>query len=181
MRIGNRIYYFENGEMKLLSNVEQTFNIYSFREPIIKWYRKNPYAKRINQKWICKDYRIDQQRPKRNVYSEAYLKIIEITEIEERHLTDLIKKLEENINYPKVIFDNGKEYVIDEKIKKEEKIKCEEKMIKVEKIHCSKCGMLIHNEDNYCCYCGEKQESRICKKCGSKINGNYCSECGEKL
>ena len=185
MKISNRLYYFEDGKMKLLSNVEQTFNIYNFRKPIIKWYKKNPYAKRINKEWICKDYRIDQQRPMRNVYSEAYLKITNITKIEERYISDLINELENKIKYPKVIYDDGKEYVYKENNEevKSNKIKKRKFKDNVNSIHCHNCNSIINKNDNYCSYCGVKQIKLIkCKYCECEIkNKNYCSNCGEKL
>ena len=186
MKIGNRVYYFKNGEMKLLSNVEQIYDIHSFRKPIIKWYRRNPYAKRINKTWICKDYRIDQQRPKRNVYSEAYLKIIDITEIEERYLSNLINDLESKINYPKVISDDGENYkiVYEEKVKKHNNDKKRIKKDYSNKKQCHRCKEWINEDDKYCIYCGVKQLKVVeCVKCGkkNKVSNKYCSNCGDKL
>ena len=204
MILGNPTYRFVNGEMKVFTNVEAKYNIYNFSKPIRKWYRYNPYAKKLNDEWICQDYRIDQQRPQRNVYSEAYIHIIQITEIERKYLDRLIDELEKNIEYP-TVYDDGKNWYY------EETIYCPDcgkrRKVLTSKTHCEFCGFefskakncpkcnRLNLEDNqFCTECGHDFNENIieniiddslieCSNCGKLINSEYefCTECGYKL
>lgn len=209
MIIGNRIYRFKNGKKILLSNVYGTFNIRNFDKPIRKWYRKNPYAKKLDEKWICQDYRIDQQRPQRNVYSEAYLEIKEITEIEKRYLDKLIEELEKDIDYP-TVWDDGENWYY------EETIYCPDcgkrRKVLTSETHCEFCGFefskakncpkcnRLNLEDNvFCTECGhdfhkedvdekdveivhDNSKKIYCSECCHvNVGNNYCTECGHKL
>ena len=164
MKLDERLYYFKNGEMKLLSSWKMTFKISNVEKPIRKWYRQHPYSKRLNKKWICGDYRIDQQRPQRKVYSEWYLKIVEITEMEERYLDDLIKKIESEIDYP-CVWDDGKNRYYEDVI------------------HCPNCGKrrkVLTSKTN-CEFCGfEFKKALKCPNCKDlSLNGSEkCIHCG---
>lgn len=100
MKIRTHVLFYSNGEMKPLVRSEKTYDILNYSMLIRRFYRKNPYAKRIDKNWICQDYRIDQQRPIRNVYSEGYLEIVYMTEMEEMSLNNMIKLLEKDRIYP---------------------------------------------------------------------------------
>ena len=200
MKIGIKTQYLKNGEMKLFSYVEHTFKMSEMDKPIRKWYKHNHYAKRLNKKWICQDYRIDQQRPQRNVYSEAYIKIVEISEMEEIHLTKLINELESKIDYP-TVWDDGKNRYY------EDTIHCpncdKRRKVLTSKTHCEFCGFefakalkcpkckdLSPTGSNHCIHCGHdlNVKSRLrkyipCTEC-NKLNSpsnNYCIVCGHKL
>ena len=167
LRMGVRLYNFKNGKMNLISNYEKTYDIISMGKPIRKWYKRNPYAKRISKHWICRDYRIDQQRPQRNVYSEAYIKIVNITDIEEMYLTELINEIEKDIIYP-TVWDNGEERFYEETI------------------YCPKCGKRrkVLTSETHCEYCGfEFNKAKKCPKCnGLNLRGSdECRICGYKF
>ena len=166
MRIGVRVQYVDKrtGEMKLFSYVEYTYKASNVGKPIRRWYKYNPYAKRISKHWICQDYRIDQQRPQRNVYSEAYLKIVEITEMEENVLDEIIEELEKDRDYP-TVWDDGKNSYYEDTI------------------HCPNCGKRrkVLTSETHCEFCGfEFCKALKCPKCKdlSLKNSNYCIHCG---
>lgn len=159
-----RIYYLEKGKMKLLSRYRHTYKINEFKKLITKLYRIHPYAKKLNDEWICGDYRIDQQRPQRKVYSEYYLKIISISEMEKKELNKLIKEKESQIDYPTVWDDGENRYYEDT-------------------IHCPKCGKRrkVLTSHTHCEFCGfDFRETKKCSDCGdlSLKNSDYCNHCG---
>lgn len=164
MIIGVRKHYFKNGEMKLFSYYEKTYDIRKFNKVITKWYKRNPYAKRVSKHWICCDYRIDQQRPQRNVYSEAYIKIVQMTEMEEKFIDNIIKGIEKDIEYP-TVWDDGKNIHYEETI------------------YCPNCGKRrkVLTSESHCEYCGfEFDKAKVCPKCnGLNLKGSdECRICG---
>lgn len=167
MKIGVRLYYFKNGEMKLFSNTEKVCDWIKADKKIRNWYRDNPYAKRVDEEWICCDYRVDQQRPQRNVYSEAYIKISSMTEMENKHITNLINNLEKNIEYP-TVWDDGKNRYYEETI------------------YCPNCGKRrkVLTSKTHCEKCGFKFEDALkCQNCGAlNLKGSkYCINCNHKF
>ena len=95
MIINRRIYIWKkNGDLELMSRTPYTYKISEIEKKIREWYRFNPYAKKLDENWICSDYRIDQQRPQRKVYSEKYIEIVSISEMEKVVLNDVIQKIE---------------------------------------------------------------------------------------
>lgn len=167
MRLAVQMYYLKNGKMTLISNHEESYDVLSMVIPIRKWYKNNPYAKRISKEWICQDYRIDQQRPQRNVYSEAYIKIISITDMEESHLSMLIEKLESEIDYP-TVWDDGKNKYYEETI------------------YCPNCGKRrkVLTSKTHCEFCGfEFDKALKCPKCNAlNMKGSkFCIKCGYKF
>lgn len=164
MKIETRVYRLKDGKMKIFSNIKNTYSILDMDKPFKKWYRRNPYAKRINENWICQDYRIDQQRPQRNIYSGAYIKIISITEMEEKHLDKLIDELESKIDYPTVWDDGYNNYY-------------------EETIYCPNCGKRrkVLTSHTHCEFCGfEFDKAKKCPKCnGLNLKGSdECRLCG---
>lgn len=164
MKIDERIYYYRNGGMKLLSSTKTVFKISTIEKPIRKWYRHNPYSKRLNEEWICGDYRIDQQRPQRKVYSECYLRIFDMSEMEKNFIDKLIKDIEKDIEYPTVWDDGENRYY--------------EKTI-----YCPNCGKRrkVLTSKTHCEFCGFKFSEAIeCKKCGALNlkDSNVCIKCG---
>jgi len=167
MIIDEKIYIFPNGNMRLLSKTRYTYKIDEIEKKLKKWYSLHPYSKKINETVFCGDYRIDQQRPQRNVYSEVYWKIISISEMEKRVLDETVKKIESNINYP-TVYDDGKNIYYEETI------------------HCPNCGRrrkVLTSKTN-CEYCGfEFSKGERCPNCNdlNLKNSNYCIQCGNKL
>lgn len=164
MKISRNIYRFKNGEMKLFRKYEEIYDIISINAPIRRWYRKNPYAKRVDKNWICSDYRVDQQRPQRNVYSEAYIEIISMTDMEEVHFDRLIENLEKDIEYPTVWDDGKNEYY-------------------EETIYCPKCGKRrkVLTSETHCEFCGfEFSKALKCPKCNTMYlkGDDECKKCG---
>lgn len=209
MIIGEKVQYFDkkSGEMKPFMYYEHTYKTSDLEKPIRKWYRMHPYAKRISKHWICNDYRIDQQRPQRNVYSERYLKIVQMTEMEEKFFDKLIKDIEKDINYP-TVWDDGKTRHY------EDTIHCpncgERRKVLTSKTHCEFCGFAFSKfyvkkcpkckdlnliDEKVCRHCGYDFNSKIgdevkhrkspiiCSECEKKNNpnNNYCVGCNHKL
>ncbi len=150
--------------MKLRFKNEKTLNRFSILKELEHWYKQNPYAKRINENCICSDYRIDQQRPQRNVYSEYYFKIISISNMERRIVDSKIKSLEENIDYPTVWDDGENKYY-------------------EETIYCPKCGKRrkVLTSKTHCEFCGfEFSKAKKCPECnGLNLKGSdECRICG---
>lgn len=185
-------YCLKDGEFKERSKWHHIWQEIEMVEMINKWYKRHPYAKRLNKYWICGDYRIDQQRPQRNVISDNYIKIISISEMEEMKLTKLITSLESQINYP-TMWDDGKNEYYEETIycpqcgKRRKvltsKIHCEFCGFEFEKAKkCPKCNNLNLKENNYCIHCGhkfiEKKANEIirCPKCG-RVKSEYDTHC----
>lgn len=197
------MYHLKNGEMKEFFREEKQYDVLSMGMVIHKWYRKNKYAKRVGRKWICQDYRIDQQRPQRNVYSEAYLQVISMTELEEKHFDNLIKNIEKDIEYP-TVWDNGEEVFY------EKTIYCpncgKRRKVLTSKTHCEFCGFEF-SDSIECSECGglNLKDSDVCRICGHDLNeesddeeenyvmrcfnchkeieygDKYCCNCGIKL
>ena len=164
MLIGIRIYTFKDGEMKLWSNSEKVYNILNVYKLIEHWYRRHPYAKRVSEKWICQDYRIDQQRPQRNVYSQAYIKLVSMSEMEKRYMDSLIKGIEKDIEYP-TVYDDG------------------EHMFYEKTIYCPNCNKRrkVLTSKTHCEFCGfEFDDALKCPKCEAlNLKGSKeCKECG---
>lgn len=193
---------------KLHKRAKYTIQRYEVAEHIRKWYAFHPYAKRLDEKWICSDYRIDQQRPQREVYSQGYIKIESITEMEEKWFDELINKYESKIEYP-TVWDDGENTYYEEtiycpKCGKRRKVltsktHCEECGFEFEKAKkCPKCKTLNLKENNHCTKCNYKfhNESYInnkefkvktkekqkiqCPKCGERKSKYYnkCPKCG---
>lgn len=168
MIIGEKVQYWKNGEMKTFMYYEHTYKIKDLEKPLRRWYRMHPYAKRINKHWICNDYRIDQQRPQRNVYSERYLKIVQMTEMEEKIFDKLIKDIEKDINYP-TVWDDGKTRHY------EDTIHCpncgKRRKVLTSKTHCEFCGFVFSNAKK-CPKCKDLNLMYvdICKHCGYDFN-----------
>ena len=164
MKLNILTFYFEDGKAYKLSNTEKVFNIYEGDLFFRRWYRKNPYAKRLNPNCICCDYRIDQQRPQRNVYSEAYVFIKQMTEMEKKQINSLINSIEENIEYP-TVWDDG------ETRHYEETIYCpncgKRRKVLTSKSHCEHCGFEFSNALK-CPHCNtlNLKGSKYCTKCG---------------
>lgn len=164
MIIDEKVYIFPNGNMRLLSKTRYTYKINEIEKKLKKWYALHPYSKKINEKVFCGDYRIDQQRPQRNVYSEVYWKIISISEMEKKVLNETVKKIESNIDYPTVWDDGENRYYEDT-------------------IHCPKCGKRrkVLTSKTHCEFCGfEFDNAKKCPKCKdlSLKNSNHCNHCG---
>lgn len=168
MIINRRIYIWKkNGDLELMSRTPYTYKISEIEKKIREWYRFNPYAKKVNENWICSDYRIDQQRPQRKVYSEKYIEIVSISEMEKVVLNEVIQKIESEINYPTVWDDGKNEYYEDT-------------------IHCPKCmkRRKVLTSHSHCEFCGfEFSKSKKCPKCKdlSPSDSNFCIHCGNKL
>lgn len=164
MRVTTKIFIFKNGGMEPIFNEVSKCSKLEAQKTILRWYRKNPYAKRINDEWICSDYRVDQQRPQRNVYSEAYIKIDSMTDMEKRYIDLLIKNLERNREYP-TVWDDGKNTYYEETI------------------YCPKCGKRrkVLTSETHCEFCGfEFDKAFKCPKCnGLNLKGSdECRICG---
>ena len=162
-----RVYYYYKREMRLLSSYTYTYKISKIEKHIRKWYLIHPYAKKLNDEWICSDYRIDQQRPQRKVYSEGYIKIINISEMEKNFLNKLIEEIESEIDYPCVWDDGENRYYEDV-------------------IHCPKCGEFRTSlsSKSHCEKCGFEFKKTIkCPKCKdlSLKGSEKCSHCGHKF
>lgn len=167
MIIGVRKQYVKNGEMKLFSYYEETYNTVTIHRPLDRWYKNNPYAKRISKHWITCDYRIDQQRPQRKVYAEAYIKIVQMTEMEEKVLDRHIERLEKDREYP-TVWDDGKNTYYEETI------------------YCPNCGerRKVLTSKTHCEFCGfEFNKAKKCPKCnGLNLKGSdECRICGYKF
>lgn len=163
MKVEYKIYSFNN-EMKLWLEDEKTVNKYKASQIIIEFYRKNPYAKKLEGGLICSDYRIDQQRPQRNVQSEQYLKLVSMTELEERYVDATINSLEKNIDYP-TVWDDGVNRHYEQTI------------------YCPKCGKRrkVLTSETHCEFCGfEFSKALKCPKCNSlNLKGSdECKKCG---
>lgn len=163
MKVITKIFYTHDGKMSLIYNDEKTCNKLKASQIIRRWYRKNQYAKRVDKEWICSDYRVDQQRPQRNVYSEAYIQITSMTEMEETYIDTTIKSLEMNREYPTVWDDGKNEYY-------------------EETIYCPNCGKRrkVLTSKEHCEFCGfEFSKAKKCPKCNSlNLKGsNYCIKC----
>lgn len=172
--LDERLYYFKNGQMNLLSSSKITCKISSMEKIIKKWYAHHPYSKKLNDKWICGDYRIDQQRPQRKVYSEQYLKIVEITEMERNYLDKLIEKIESDIDYP-TVWDNGEERHYEKTIYCP---KCgKRRKVLTSKTHCEFCGFEF-NKAIECEKCGalNLKDNNVCTICGNEFNKKYISK-----
>lgn len=166
MKLEERLYYYGNGKMNLFTKFRKTYNIANVYKPLKIWYKKHPYAKRLDDGWICSDYRIDQQRPQRRVFSEGYIKFVEITEIEEKVVDKIISELESKIDYP-CVWDDGEHSYYEEKIicpncHKERKVltsetECEFCGFKFdEAFKCSECGALNLKGSDECINCHTK-------------------------
>ena len=135
---------------------------------MMEYYKKFPFAKRLDEKWICCDYRIDQQRPQRNVYSEAYIEIRNVMPLEKKELDDIISSLEEKINYP-TVWDNGKYAFYEETIICPN---CNHQRKSLTSVtHCEHCGYEF-DKGIKCKECGtlNLENSEECKKCGCKFD-----------
>lgn len=163
MKVSIKVYRFDDGDMKIFMNSEKVCDKIKASKKIKSWYNKNPYAKRVDKEWICSDYRVDQQRPQRNVYSEAYMNITSMTEMEEKYIDFFIKSLEEHIEYP-TVWDDG------------------EKMYYEETIYCPNCGgrRKVLTSKTHCEHCGfEFSKAKKCPKCNAlNLKGsNHCTKC----
>lgn len=152
-----------NGNWEIRRKTYQTLDMLGVMKRIDYWYKDFPYAKRINDKYICSDYRIDQQRPQRNVRSDYYIKIVSITPMEEIWFDKLIEKYENKIDYP-TTWDDGENRYYEETI------------------YCPKCGKRrkVLTSHTHCEFCGFEFNKAIkCPKCNSlNLKGsNHCINC----
>lgn len=163
MKVEFRVYDLKDGNWYVALKTKRTMNKLDTMKQIRKWYKHHPYAKMIDENTICGDYRIDQQRPQRNVRSDGYIKILSITDMEKRYLKKLIDELEKQIEYP-TLWDNGEEVFYEETI------------------YCPKCGerRKVLTSETHCEFCGfEFSKAKKCPICNTlNLKGSKsCKKC----
>lgn len=163
MQIEYRIYHLVNDKWEIALYSYKALDRLSMIKEFNKWYKDNPYAKRVGKTMICSDYRIDQQRPQRDVRSDAYIVINSMTELEERLFDGLIEGLESKIDYP-TTWDDGENTYYEETI------------------YCPNCGerRKVLTSHNFCEFCGfEFSKAVRCPECnGLNLKGaDKCRLC----